>query len=70
MHKIFIAFTLAITLGLAGATTTTTLRPEAGDTTTTLKEEAGDITTTPRPEAGDTFPIHQVKLNVTISMQL
>jgi len=68
MNFIFIILTLAITLGLTGATTTTIPKMEAGDTT--LKKEAGDTTTTPKPEAGDTFPIHQVKLNVTISMQL
>jgi len=69
MNNNFIVLTLAITLALAGATTT--LKEEAGDTTTTLKEEAGAATTTtPRKEAGDTISIYQVKLNVTISMQL
>jgi len=69
MNINFIVLTLAITLALAGAGDTTTLKEEAGDTTT-LKEEAGDTSTTPRPEAGDTFSIHQVILNMTISMQL
>ncbi|MBM3939171.1 MAG: hypothetical protein FJ333_11045 [Sphingomonadales bacterium] len=70
MNINFIVLTLAITLALAGAGDTTTLKEEAGDTINTLKEEAGDTTTTPRPEAGDTFSIHQVILNMTISMQL
>jgi len=67
MNKNFIIFfIMTTTLGLAGAGDTIT--PEAGNTTIP-KLETGD-TITPRKETSDTISIHQVILNMTISMQL